>query len=1720
MKSILLFTVALLLYGTGFAQTPHNCATDSLWKSDTNYLQRSNAFAAELAQFRASPPASFSHQYLSSDSNTIQSITAGCKEVVYIIPVVVHIDESGGTVNVTDSQVRQQIAILNDHFVLYGIRFVLAKKRPDNTSFSGINRFSGSFNYRFNMLAASYASSTTHYYNPEKYLNIYVTPSILASDGSPSPIAGFNQRFADWPTGPDLVVVKYTKFGDYNTCTGCGTLTSNSKGLVAVHEAGHYLGLRELWQGGCGEGNDAATCGSKGDLCCDTRPINVNYSCPVPGGNDCSYHLSIPDNHENYMDYTGEDCQNNFTTDQVGLMTATLQLYRNKLVSPQNLNTLDLSDCFASAWFDAEENFMCDSGEFKLHAIAYTGALTYRWVIKKDTVTIMDTTRTTNTFTWKSKVIGNYEVMLEITYDTTYKSRVTRPNYLQVADCGNTIASDQGNWYFGEWAGLKFTAGGAIRDNEPWKRNPFNINTGEGTISQSNSNGRLQFYGGGTIANLGYMEIYNRNYVQMSHSPIFGDFSSCQAGSVVQMPGDTNKYYVFTVAGPEAFGNRGFRYSIIDMTLDGGLGDVVTTSKNVPIKGPVGTEPSPLDSSMIVSEQIAVIPKCNNQEYWILVLNGFYSDSSTGLFIQVFELDNTGVNYHGKYNTPITIDPNKRTVITQLKASPNGNWLFVFGKLLRFDKASGTISPYKNLINENFGASFSPDSKLLYASKKKTGYSCNLYQFDLQSSNDSLSKTLITEYPIENLTMQLGPDERLYISKDNQTSLALIQKPDSNINNLAPNACMYTYSGPTLKSGGIGGKSYLGLPNMRDAKFPSQIPLDFVMIDSACGNVSFIPSNACASSYKWNFGDGDSSVLREPKHTYTDTGLYTVTLTINGTTAKQKTIFIGIPSKISGDSIACVLNGNMVNYSISNRDDECTYTWGAVNGTPTVDPNNNLSVLWGTGTGKVILNMVNPNNGCVSTDTLTIVPNFLDSNRIWADTALCFSGKPLKLFGTVTTSTMGVIKYLWEFSKNGQMWGKITNGDTLQNLTGTIQDTILWYRRVAKHGNCQFISNQIRISPVYIVKDLFNKPSCSGVSGGTSQFQIILRYEAVDTVTLQFFHYKEISSGNWQWTTSSTFNYPHTFSDTVKNGDSVKIKITRNGCGFIFSKTVSLKAATPRFVGTHTEIYCTNFWVMNDLDSVSMGIDTFFYAQVDSALSWLKESQDGDLFFRWQKYNPTTGDWEVVPNSNNDTLFLNINYGTQGRYRVQLLLTHPQTLNCKWYSCFQDGGKTITLKTDLWSKDGVNDIGIEPNTATANDYWGSPDLWNCWPDSTCTTHKSPEYVNVVWNYLRTTVRNKGTVASGAFEVKTYWTLGGFYEQWPKSWHLNLTTNGFYNSTTNTTYPMGQEIGTKSFTSIPANSTQGFTFQWDPPYPGWYNTSPYFGTSKISHPICILSRIESHPDTAFGMTYPEIVPTGHNVINNNNIVTRNTEVYDSIGFNKTTPEWVLRMGNQWADQRKIKVVIDNTVSNFWDLGYYVVQLEPHIHTAWEEGGSVGDGFTLVGNTFYIYSDSFYLDNITLDEGVWGWVHFQFRLDSATTIIEDRGSQMFSFVQYSAPIGTEVYEPDGGFNFLLNLYADTSNSESHVDSLDFIIIPNPTEYTETVEIEIDMNFATTTAVLNIYDQWGGTVITEMELGDLNVGENIREVYIAELSAGSYSVVITANGQNYSQTMVILD
>lgn len=350
------------------------------------------------------------------------------------------------------------------------------------------------------------------------------------------------------------------------------------------------------------------------------------------------------------------------------------------------------------------------------------------------------------------------------------------------------------HWYFGENAGIDFTSGTAVADTSG------NLNTGEGCASISDTSGNLLFYTDG-------IKVWDATHAQMPNGfGLHGDWSSQNSTIIVPNPGIEDIYYVFTT--PAFAGNwSGFKameYSIIDMSLNGGLGDL--TTKNITL-------------FTTATEQLGIVRHQNNIDYWVVA----HQDNSSNFMSYL-------VTASGVSSTPVISNIGKHVPpsspcwgcsVSGLKFSPSGSRLVVTYpnsdtlQIFDFDNNTGAVI---NPITLNFpfpwSACFSPDNNLLYVGSFDHNFSQDrLYQFNLSSNNQSgimTSKKIISKVIGSQATMQIAPDGKIYCTKYKDNYLAVINCP-----NIAGAGCKFVANGFYL-----GGKvSLSGITNFVQSYF-------------------------------------------------------------------------------------------------------------------------------------------------------------------------------------------------------------------------------------------------------------------------------------------------------------------------------------------------------------------------------------------------------------------------------------------------------------------------------------------------------------------------------------------------------------------------------------------------------------------------------------------------------------------------------------------------------------------------------------------------------------------------------------------------------------------------------------------------------------------------------------------------------------------------------------
>lgn len=528
------------------------------------------------------------------------------------------------------------------------------------------------------------------------------------------------------------------------------------------------------------------------------------------------------------------------------------------------------------------------------------------------------------------------------------------------------VAQKEANfWYFGHYAGMNFALG------IPVALTNGALYTGEGCSSISTSTGNLQFYTDGRF-------VYNKDHSQMPHgSGLLGHSSSTQSGIIVPKPASTTQYYIFTV---DAYDNslaNGLCYSRVDMTLDGGLGDVVTSEKNISL-------------IPLTCEKVTAVGHSNGISIWVIThqwgTDAFYA----------YEITTAGVNL-----TPVISHTGPPLIGDMqaskgyIKVSPDGskiamanNTAFMVG-IFSFNHANGTVTHLVtdyNFVNPGgndpggpYGVEFSANSHLLYIGEWKANR--KIYQYDLTSGDPTTilnSRVIVasvgqSSQPIG--ALQLGPDNRLYIARYENPYISRINSP-----NVIGTGCGFVENALNL----AGRESTYGLPPFIQSFF--YLTADFYWDTPLCDGTPiqfYTSASDNPDSVKWNFGDPDSgpentSTLINPTHLYTSTGNFWVTLVVYLYGVAKNVFHIIVVHEqpevfIGNDTTMCA----SVPFILDADTGFAHYLWQNGDSTQTTVAETS-GLYWCQVTGE---------GGCTDTDSINLIVN--PAYDIIMDTAIC-----------------------------------------------------------------------------------------------------------------------------------------------------------------------------------------------------------------------------------------------------------------------------------------------------------------------------------------------------------------------------------------------------------------------------------------------------------------------------------------------------------------------------------------------------------------------------------------------------------------------------------------------------------------------------------------------------------------------------------------------------------
>lgn len=445
------------------------------------------------------------------------------------------------------------------------------------------------------------------------------------------------------------------------------------------------------------------------------------------------------------------------------------------------------------------------------------------------------------------------------------------------------------NWYFGNGAGLSF------KTNPPTVLTDSKMKTFEGCACISDKDGNLLFYTDG-------LTIWDKNHdVMPNGTGLYGHPSATQSAVLVPMPNDPDIYYVFTVG----LTNPRFAYTVVDMSLRGGLGDVDVKRKNKELFTKSGSG----FGTRHACEKVAVVRHANGRDFWIVGHdfvnrrslskgpgNTFFVYLLTKLGLRIPKLYNVGNVHHnnrgymrfsssGRY-LALTIGPGISFKVVGSKVVTSVSHSSFF-QLFNFNNKTGEITErttgltmltdtatgdeaYKGF----YGIEFSLNEQYLYMSTRFT--KGNIYQYEIKTGN---RKVVATNNDAN--ALQMASDGKIYVALskrqtrtvgvgyDGEPYIGTIENTDTPTP-IFDDKAIY-----------LGGKfSYEGLPS-----FPTFFGIKAILIDKPCigKELNMTLWSQHLTDYQWDFGDGIVIDGKIPlggkvvvKHTYKKEGDYKI----------------------------------------------------------------------------------------------------------------------------------------------------------------------------------------------------------------------------------------------------------------------------------------------------------------------------------------------------------------------------------------------------------------------------------------------------------------------------------------------------------------------------------------------------------------------------------------------------------------------------------------------------------------------------------------------------------------------------------------------------------------------------------------------------------------------------------------------------------------------------
>lgn len=561
-----------------------------------------------------------------------------------------------------------------------------------------------------------------------------------------------------------------------------------------------------------------------------------------------------------------------------------------------------------------------------------------------------------------------------------------------------------------------------------------NTNLKEGCTQACDANGNLLFYSNGISA------FDASGNVMPNGTGLLGGAqnSGTMQALAIKRPNSQSQFFLFCQDQyiPPGWGTmNGVSYSVVDMSLNGGLGDIVPLQKNIPI------------ITGFTSEKMAAVSHGNGIDFWLTI----HMNGTNGSELHSYLITESGVS-----SSPIissTTLPNFDMCLGYARfshdcskfAMSNDEFEFDGIKLFEFDNLTGQFEFLASVgipdaVSSSYSIEFSPDNSKIYYGTESWGDNQKLYQVDLNSANYETS--LIWQpnngqtYTINN--MLLGPDNRIYVRiclygpNPFEDYFCVINEP-----NLLGAACDFQFG---VIQNPNPDPVITGLPNM-----PRQgclnLSIDF-SINNCLNDTTHIDvlNDVVMDSIIWNFDliqnvNPNILTLQSPSHLFDQPGVYNISATyyaagIETQVNVQITIYENPVVQLGEDLVLCAAEAELAPENISTS---VNILWSTNQTSPTINVN-------ASGTYWIDADL----NGCFASDTIEVTLIDLDVN-LGPDIYYC-SGE--QIAPITLNSNVSDVEYLWSDESTDQILEVHEAGTyyvIVQNGPCTASDTIHIY---------------------------------------------------------------------------------------------------------------------------------------------------------------------------------------------------------------------------------------------------------------------------------------------------------------------------------------------------------------------------------------------------------------------------------------------------------------------------------------------------------------------------------------------------------------------------------------------------------------------------------------------------------------------------------------------------